>query len=86
MSLFPHLKLEWDFSDKQLGALVSVISIVVALGSIPVALLADRFGRVKSIFVMATIPCMVARNYGQLFAARAVVGLGETGYARSERP
>ena len=59
---------------------------MVALGSIPVALLADRFGRVKSIFVratiwsLATISCMFARNYGQLFAARAVVGLGETGY------
>ena len=86
VSLFPHLKEEWGLSDKQLGALVSVISIVVALGSIPVALLADRFGRVKSIFAMATIwsaatvACMFARNYGQLFAARAVVGLGETGY------
>ena len=44
------------------------------------ALLADRFGRVKSIFVMATIPCMFARNYGQLFAARAVEGFGETGH------
>lgn len=86
VSLFPHLKQEWGLSDKQLGALVSVISVVVAIGSIPVALLADRFGRVKSIFIMAsiwsmaTISCMFARNYGQLFAARAVVGLGETGY------
>lgn len=86
VSLFPHLKEEWSLSDKQLGALVSVISIVVAIGSIPVALLADKFGRVKSIFAMATvwsmatIACMFARNYGQLFAARAVVGVGETGY------
>ncbi|QNP47635.1 MFS transporter [Diaphorobacter aerolatus] len=86
VSLFPHLKEEWGLSDKQLGGLVSVISVVVALGSIPVAMLADRFGRVKSIFVMAsiwscaTIACMFARSYGQLFAARAVVGLGETGY------
>ena len=86
VSLFPHLKEEWGLSDKQLGGLVSVISIVVALGSIPVAMMADRFGRVKSIFVMAsiwscaTIACMFARSYGQLFAARAVVGLGETGY------
>ena len=86
VSLFPHLKAEWGLSDKQLGGLVSVISVVVAVGSIPVALLADRFGRVKSIFVMAsvwsmaTISCMFARNYAQLFAARAVVGLGETGY------
>lgn len=86
VSLFPHLKEEWGLSGKQLGALVSVISVVVAVGSLPVAMMADRFGRVKSIVVMAsvwsmaTIACMFARNYSQLFAARAVVGLGETGY------
>lgn len=86
VSLFPHLKTAWALSDKQLGALVSVISIVVAVGGLPVALLADRFSRVKSIVVMATvwslatISCMFTRNYGQLFTARAIVGVGETGY------
>jgi MFS family permease len=86
VSLFPHLKLAWNLSDKQLGALVSVISIVVAAGGIPVALWADRFSRVKSIFVMATlwslasISCMFVGNYSQMFAARALVGVGETGY------
>ena len=86
VSLFPYIKADWGLSDKQLGSLVSIISIVVAAGSIPVALLADRFSRVKSIFVMAatwsaaTISCMFAGNYSQLFAARAVVGVGETGY------
>ncbi|TXD61014.1 MFS transporter [Ralstonia sp. TCR112] len=86
VSLFPHLKTAWALSDKQLGALVSVISIVVAVGGLPVALLADRFSRVKSIVVMATvwslatISCMFTRNYAQLFTARAIVGVGETGY------
>ncbi|CAG2158905.1 MFS transporter [Cupriavidus numazuensis] len=86
VSLFPHLKAAWGLSDMQLGALVSIISIVVAAGGLPVALLADRFGRVKSIFVMATvwslatIACMFTRNYSQLFLARAIVGAGETGY------
>jgi MFS family permease len=86
VSLFPHIKVEWNLSDKQLGALVSIISIVVAIGGIPVALLADRMSRVKSIFIMATtwsvatISCMFAGSYGQLLAARAVVGAGETGY------
>ena len=86
VSLFPHLKTAWALSDKQLGALVSVISIVVAVGGLPVALLADRYSRVKSIVVMATvwslatISCMFTRNYGQLFTARAIVGVGETGY------
>lgn len=86
VSLFPHIKAEWALSDKQLGGLVSIISIVVGLGVIPVALTADRFSRVKSVVVMATtwslatISCMFAGNYAQLFAARAMVGVGETGY------
>jgi len=86
VSLFPHLKAAWSLSDKQLGALVSIISVVVALGGIPVALMADRYSRVKSIVLMAvvwsmaTISCMFTRNYAQLFAARAVVGVGESGY------
>jgi len=86
VSLFPHIKAEWNLSDKQLGGLVSIISIVVAVGGIPVALMADRMSRVKSIVVMATtwsiatISCMFTANYSQLFTARAIVGAGETGY------
>ena len=86
VSLFPYMKSEWGLSDKQLGALVSVVSLTVALGALPVALFADRASRVKSIVVMATawslatISCMFARNYSQLLTARAVVGLGEAGY------
>jgi len=86
VSLFPYLKAEWNLSDKQLGALVSVVSVTVALGALPVALFADRVSRVKSIVAMATmwslatISCMWARSYGALVAARAVVGVGEAGY------
>ena len=29
VSLFPHIKSEWNLSDKQLGALVSIISIEI---------------------------------------------------------
>ena len=80
------MKADWGLSDKQLGALVSVVSVTVALGALPVALFADRASRVKSIVVMATvwslatISCMFTRSYGQLLAARALVGLGEAGY------
>jgi predicted MFS family arabinose efflux permease len=86
VSLFPHIKAEWGLSDTQLGALVSIVSVTVALAALPVALLADRWSRVRSIVVMATvwslatISCLFTRNYGQLMAARAVVGLGEAGY------
>ena len=86
VSLFPYLKAEWDLSDKQLGALVSVVSVTVAIGAVPVALFADRVSRVKSIVAMATlwslatVSCMWVRGYSQLLAARSVVGLGEAGY------
>jgi len=86
VSLFPYMKAEWNLSDKQLGALVSIVSVTVALGALPVALFADRVSRVKSIVAMATvwslatISCMWARSYGALLALRSVVGLGEAGY------
>lgn len=86
VSLFPFIKAEWGLSDAQLGSLVSVVSLTVALGALPVALIADRTSRVKSIVVMATIwslatiSCMWTRGYGSLVAARAAVGLGEAGY------
>src|SRR5687767_13852521 len=86
VSLFPYMKADWGLSDKQLGGLVSVLSVTVALGALPVALFADRYGRVKSIVVMAlvwsaaTISCMFSRSYGQLLAARSLIGLGEAGY------
>src|SRR5215471_10152268 len=86
VSIFPHLKADWGLSDKQLGGLASIVSVIVALGAIPVALIADRVSRVKSIAAMAivwslaSISCMFTRNYGQLLAARSVVGLGEAGY------
>jgi MFS family permease len=86
VSLFPYIKSDWGLSDKQLGALVSVVSITVALGALPIALIADRGSRVKSIVVMAavwslaTISCMFTRSYAALFTARSIVGVGEAGY------
>jgi predicted MFS family arabinose efflux permease len=86
VSLFPYMKTDWGLSDKQLGALVSVVSVTVALGALPIALVADRASRVKSIAFMATawslatISCMFTRSYGQLLALRAMVGVGEAGY------
>ena len=86
VSMFPHLKAQWSLSDAQLGALVAIVSIVVAIGTVPLSLLADRWSRVKSMFVMAlvwslaTIACAFAQSYGQLLFMRGVVGLGEAAY------
>jgi predicted MFS family arabinose efflux permease len=86
VSMFPHLKAEWVLSDSQLGALVSIVSITVALGAVPLSLLADRWSRVKSIFFMAlvwslaTLSCAFAGSYAQLLGARSIVGVGEAAY------
>src|SRR5258705_12254612 len=86
VSMFPHLKAQWHLSDSELGGLVSIVSLAVAIGAVPLSLVADRWGRVKSIFVMvlvwgaATVACAFARDYGSLAAARGMVGLGEAAY------
>jgi MFS family permease len=86
-SVFPLLKADWGVSDAQLGALVSVVSVVVGVLTVPLSLIADRWGRVKSITLMAfiwclaTVACGMATSYTQLLIARGVVGLGEAAYA-----
>ena len=86
-AVFPFLKADWGVSDSQLGALVSVVSVMVGVLTIPMSLIADRWGRVKSITFMAfvwcgaTIACGMATSYTQLLVARAAVGLGEAAYA-----
>ncbi|MGO4391308.1 MFS transporter [Variovorax sp. M-6] len=86
-AVFPFLKSDWGVSDAQLGALVSIVSVVVGVLTLPLSLIADRWGRVKSITLMAfvwclaTIACGLAANYTQLLVARAMVGVGEAAYA-----
>lgn len=82
----PLLKAEWQLSDKELGALSSVVAIAVGLLSFPLSLAADRFGRVRSLFAMATLWSLAtlggafAQSYLQLLAARVLVGVGEAAY------
>jgi MFS family permease len=85
-SVFPFLKLEWALTDTQLGALTSVVALTVGLLAVPLSLLGDRWGRVKSIVLMATIwslataGCAIAANYEQLMLARIFIGVGEAAY------
>jgi MFS family permease len=83
---FVFIKHDWSLSDAQLGGLVSIVSLATGLFAVPISMLSDRFGRVKSIVAMAilwslaTIACGLTGQYSQLFASRALVGLGEAGY------
>ena len=87
VSLFPFLKTDWGLTDAQCGAMVSAVYWAIILFSFPVSILIDRWSRKKSIGIMAvlwslaTAACALTRNFGQLFAARAAIGIGEAGYA-----
>jgi MFS family permease len=77
-AVFPLLKSEWALSDGQLG--------LFGLLTFPLSLMADRFGRVKSLALMAmlwsvaTLGCALAQDYQQMFIARFMVGVGEAAY------
>ncbi|MFK0088624.1 MFS transporter [Pseudomonas sp. NPDC090755] len=85
-AVFPLLKAEWALSDAQLGMLSSIVSVMVGVLTIPLSLLADRWGRVKSLVLMAmfwslaTLGCAIAENFNQMFVARFLVGAGEAAY------
>ena len=85
-AIFPLLKAEWRLSDSQLGGLGGVVPLAVGVLTLPLSLLADRIGRVRSIAAMAilwslaTLACGLSARYGQMLFARAMVGVGEAAY------
>ena len=85
-AVFPLLKAEWALTDAQLGLLSGIVALMVGLLTFPLSLLADRFGRVKSLALMAslwslaTLGCALAQDYQQMFIARFLVGVGEAAY------
>src|SRR5690242_11035375 len=85
-AVFPFLKAEWALADTQLGALTSVVALTVGLLAVPLSLLGDRWGRVRSIVLMATIRSLatlgsaIAANYGELMLSRLFIGVGEAAY------
>ncbi len=79
-AVFPYLKSEWALADSELASLTSVVALMVGLLTLPLSLLADRWGgRVKSLVLMAvlwsvaTLLCAVAGNYEQMLGARFLV-------------
>lgn len=85
-AVFPLLKTQWALTDTQLGALTSVVALTVGVLAVPLSLLGDRWGRVRSIVLMATIWSLatagsaLAADYGQLILSRLLIGVGEAAY------
>jgi MFS family permease len=75
---------ELGISDTQVSLLLgTAFAVVYGIAGIPLGLLADRTSRRNLIFAgvvvwsCGTLACGFSHSFGQLFAARIVVGLGE---------
>jgi MFS family permease len=85
-AVFPLLKATWHLSDTRLGSLSGVVALMVGVLTFPLSVLADRWGRVRSVILMgtlwsiATLACALSRNYDDMLLARAFVGVGEAAY------
>lgn len=85
-ALFPYIKAEWNLSDTQLGSLVTIVNVAIALLVVPSGILVDRWSRKKVLGTMAivwslaTAACALAGNFFHLFLARFFIGAGEAGY------
>src|SRR3954469_25981072 len=75
-AVFPLLKAEWALSDARLGLLSGVVAMMVGFLTFPLSLIADRWGRVRSLTLMAllwslaTLLCSVADSYEQMLVGR----------------
>ncbi|SDR45940.1 MFS transporter [Paraburkholderia tuberum] len=85
-ALFPILKVQWQLTDTKLGSISGVVPLAVGVLTLPFSIIADRWGRVKSIALMAvlwsvaTLGCAIASSYNEMFLARIFVGVGEAAY------
>jgi predicted MFS family arabinose efflux permease len=85
--VLPLVQREFGSTDAELGVLSSSFLLVYALASPFTGVLGDRFprrwfvGGGVVLWSLATVWSGSARSYGELLAARSLVGIGEAGYA-----
>lgn len=84
--LIEPIKRDMKLSDGQLGMLTGLaFGLIYSLSAIPIARLADRFGRVRVLALSLTLwsvmtgICGLVRSYPLFVGARFGVGLGEAG-------
>jgi predicted MFS family arabinose efflux permease len=84
--LFPFIRRDFGLSFFQLGSLVTAFTIVLALATVPLGMLADRTSRRVVIsggvifWSFATFVSGLATSFRFLLSARALVGIGEAAY------
>src|SRR3989442_6549200 len=80
--VIPALIATWGITRGQAGVLGTAALLVSAIGGWLAGWIADRFGRVRTLqiailwFAIFTFLSGLAQSYEQLFAARALLGLG----------
>ena len=83
----PLIKADLSLSDAECGWLGTIYFIVVAVLTLPISILCDRWSRKKSISLMAILWSIstylsgVGSRFSHLFLARGGVGVGEAGFA-----
>ncbi len=82
----PALKSSLGLSDTEIGWLMSVVLIGVAIFALPLSFLMDRWRRAKLVSIISIIWSLASVfsgfcvNFGQLLTTRIVVGIGEAGF------
>src|SRR5581483_4370385 len=82
----PTLKQEFGLADSQVGLLTTAFLLVYTVAGLPLGLLADRSSRARIVAIGVGIWSVFsgytafARGFGELFASRVGVGIGESSY------
>ncbi|MDD5399229.1 MAG: MFS transporter, partial [Dehalococcoidia bacterium] len=82
----PALKSSLGLSDTEIGWLMSVVLIGVAVFALPLSYLMDRWRRAKLVSIISVIWSLASIcsgfciNFGQLLTTRTIVGIGEAGF------
>lgn len=82
----PLLTVSISLTDTQLGLLGTAFLLIYAVGALPLGALADRYTRTKvvgggvALWSVATALTALCRTFPQLFAVRALLGIGEASY------
>jgi MFS family permease len=82
----PALKASLGLSDTEIGWLMSVVLIGVALFALPLSYVIDRWKRARMVGIISIVWSVASIfsgfcvNFGQLLTTRAMVGIGEAGF------